>query len=79
LINPERRAHYDKYGTVMDDMESEEAYFKEFESMFMGGGNGFDFFSDFDAYTEVLESDSKMFRNFFRDLGSNYRMRGTRR
>jgi DnaJ-class molecular chaperone len=34
LCNPERRAHYDRYGTVMDDDESEDAFFKTFEEMF---------------------------------------------
>jgi DnaJ-class molecular chaperone len=56
LSNPERRAHYDKYGTVMDDMESEDAFFEEFESMFMNGmGGGSDMFDDFEAFSSFLE------------------------
>ena len=75
LSNPERRKHYDKYGTVMDDDESEEAFFKDFESMFMGG----DFYADIDSFSEYLESDTKMFRKIFRDLGRNMRLPGVKR
>ena len=76
LSNADRRKHYDKYGTVMDDNDSEEAYFKDFENMFNFGSGGFDFFNDFEAFSEFLESDNKFMKNMFKDLGNNYRVRG---
>ena len=78
LSNPERRRHYDKYGTVADDEEGEAAFFKEFEEMFFGGG----FFSmndDMEEFTKFMESDTKFMRGMMRDLGKNARMRGKRR
>ena len=79
LSNPERRRHYDKYGTVADDEEGEEAFFREFEEMFFGGGGMFDMDGGFDEFTEFLESDTKFMRKMMRDLGKNARMRGKRR
>lgn len=76
LSNPERRKHYDKYGTVMDDEDSEDAFFKNFEDMFTGGsgfGMSFDMFDDMDAFTELLETDDKYMKKMFKDLGSSYR------
>ena len=78
LSNPERRKHYDRYGTVADDEEGEAAFFKEFEEMFFGGG----FFSmddDMEEFTKFMESDTKFMRGMMRDLGKNVRMRGKRR
>lgn len=68
LSNPQRRKHYDKYGTVMDDDESEEAFFSQFESMFAGGmfGMGSDMFEDdIDLFTEMLEKDTKFMKKMF--------------
>ena len=78
LSNPERRKHYDRYGTVADDEEGEAAFFKDFEEMFFGGG----FFSmddDMEEFTKFMESDTKFMRGMMRDLGKNVRMRGKRR
>ena len=77
LSNPERRKHYDKYGTVADDEEGEAAFFREFEEMFFGGGFGAS--GDFDEFTEFLESDTKFMRKMRRDMGKNARVRGKRR
>ena len=64
----------------MEDAESEEAFFAEFEKMFFGGGmGGSAFFEEFDEFTSFLEQDDKMFRKIFRDLGGGYRNRGKRR
>jgi hypothetical protein len=62
---------------VADDEEGEEAFFREFEQMFFGGGlfGG----GDMDEFTEFLESDTKFMRKMMRDLGKNARMRGKRR
>ena len=38
LSNPERKRHYDKYGTVAEDEQGEAEFFEEFETMFFGGG-----------------------------------------
>lgn len=67
----------------MDDDESEGAFFKNFEEMFgMGGasfGMAFDIFSDFDAFAEVLETDTRFMKKVAKGLGSNYRNVGKRR
>ena len=60
----------------MDDDESEEAFFKEFEQIF-GFGMGFDEFEeDFEAFTEMLETDTKFMKKMFGGLGKGYRMGG---
>eukprot|EP00347_Sterkiella_histriomuscorum_P019111 403342909 len=80
LSNPQRRKHYDKYGTVDDDMSENDDFFAHFEDMFRGGhGDGDDFFSHFDEYTTFLESDTKFMRNMFRDMGKDVRVKGKRR
>lgn len=79
LSNPQRRKHYDKYGTVEDDMHDEDVSFKEFERMFGMGGKGDDFFDHFDDFTTFLESDTKFMRKMFRDIGKDVRIRGKRR
>ena len=55
------------YGTVMDDTESEDAFFKFFDDMFSGGGSGndFDMFNDIDTFEEFLGGDEHMFKQFF--------------
>ncbi len=78
LGNQERRSHYDKYGTVMGDNDDDEAFFKEFESMFFGNKGGFKEGSmdDFDMFAEFMAGDDlseKMFTSMFKDLGANYR------
>ena len=74
LSNPERKKHYDRYGTVADDEEGEEAFFREFEEMFFGGGMFGSGGDDFDDFMEFLESDTKFMRGMFRDLGKNARL-----
>lgn len=52
----------------MDDDESEEAFFSQFESMFAGGmfGMGSDMFEDdIDLFTEMLEKDTKFMKKMF--------------
>ena len=58
----------------MDDDESEEAFFSNFEEMF-GFGKGFDI-DDFDDFTDMLGQDTKFMKQMFKGLGSNYRMGG---
>ena len=78
LSNPDRRRHYDKYGTVADDEESEAAFFEEFEQMFFGGAGMFGG-SDFDEMMDFLEKDTKHMRKMFRDLGKGARVPGSRK
>ena len=78
LSNADRRRHYDLHGTVDDSGMSEDAFFKDFESMFFGG-DAFGDFDDFDEFTTFLESDTKFMRNMFRDMGKNTRVKGKRR
>lgn len=70
LSNPERRRHYDRYGTVAEDEAGEEDFFSEFESMFFGGGG----LGDMDEFMEFLESDTKNLKKLFRDMGKNVRI-----
>ena len=77
LSNPERKKHYDKYGTVADDEEGEEAFYREFEEMFFGkssGGKKGGAFDEFDDFMEFLETDTKFMRKMFRDMGKNVRI-----
>jgi hypothetical protein len=64
------------FGTVTDDMESEAAFFSNFDDLF---GGGFDMFDDFDAFAHILESDNKFMKHIFKDLGGSYRNRGGKR
>ena len=73
LSNPERRRHYDKYGTVADDEDDEAEFFAEFENMMFGGGM-FGGGDDVDDFMEFLSSDSKYMRKMFRDLGKGARV-----
>ena len=75
LSNPERKRHYDKYGTVADDEEGEEAFFREFEEMFFGGSM-FGAADEMDDFMEFLESDTKFMKNMFKGLGKNARVGG---
>lgn len=43
LSNPDRKKHYDRYGTVDEDNGGDAAFQEFFESMF-GGGGGFSMF-----------------------------------
>mmetsp|Transcript_39316 Transcript_39316/g.29033 ORF Transcript_39316/g.29033 Transcript_39316/m.29033 type:complete len:93 (+) Transcript_39316:254-532(+) len=59
----------------MDDVESEEAFFREFEQMFATG----DLFRDLEDMESFLQMDDKLMNKVFRDLGASYRTRGKRR
>ena len=83
LANDDRRRHYDKYGTVMDDEKDEAAYFREFEEMFFKGGGFTEFDDDFDDFLSFLEGDDifneKEFKKLFRGMGKCYRVGGGKR
>ncbi|CDW84534.1 chaperone protein [Stylonychia lemnae] len=80
LSNPQRRKHYDRFGTVEESTADDDDFFQHF-SMFMGGGksSGDDFFDHFDEFTTFLESDTKFMRKMFRDVGKDVRVKGKRR
>ena len=79
LSNPDRKKHYDRFGTVPEDGDGEAAFSEMFESMFGGGFSMFGDDDDMEEFTRFMESDTKMMRNMMRDLGKNARMRGKRR
>ena len=74
LSNPERKRHYDKYGTVAEDEQGEAEFFEEFETMFFGGGMFGQGGDDMDDFMEFLETDTKYMRKMFRDLGKGARV-----